>query len=54
LRTEGVEQNIVVVGSDFTGVETVMEDLLVNDEKAMKIARNSQETFGERIWENRC
>ena len=48
LRTEGVEQNIVVVGSDFTGVETVMEDLLVNDEKAMKIARNSQETFGKR------
>jgi hypothetical protein len=48
LRTEDVEQNIVVVGSDFTGVETVMEDLLVNDEKAMKIARNSQETFRKR------
>lgn len=48
LKTEGVEQNVVVVGSHFKGVEMVIEDLLLNDEKAKRIARNSQETFGKR------
>ena len=48
LRTEGTEQNIVVVGSHFKGVERVIEDLLLNEEKAKKIARNSQETFGKK------
>jgi hypothetical protein len=43
-----VEQNVVVVGSHFKGVEMVIEDLLLNNEKAKKIARNSQETFGKR------
>lgn len=48
LKPEGAEQNVVVVGSDFSRVEMVMEDLLLNKEKARKIARSSQEIFGER------
>jgi hypothetical protein len=48
LKTRGVEQNVVVVGSDFKGIDKVMEDLLLNEEKAKKIARNSQETFGKK------
>lgn len=48
LKSEGVEQNVVIVGSDFAKVEKVMEDLLLNKEKAVKIARNNQETFGKK------
>ena len=48
LTTEGVEQNMIVVGPDFEGVEMVMEELLLNEEKAKNIARNSQEIFGQR------
>ena len=48
LRSEGVEQNVVITGKDFTGVNNVMEDLLMNHEKAKKIARNSQELFGRK------
>lgn len=48
LKTEGVGQNVVVVGSDFKNVESVMVDLLSSEEKAINIARNSRETFGKR------
>jgi hypothetical protein len=48
LKTKGAEQNVVVVGSDFTKVGKVMDDLLSNKEKAARIARNNQETFGRR------
>ena len=47
LNDDGVGRNVVVVSSGFKGVEKVMEDLLLNEEKAEKIAKNSQETFGK-------
>ena len=48
LETEGVEQNIVVVGPDFKNVEVVMKDLLSDEERAQEIAQNSQNLFGKR------
>lgn len=48
LRTKGEDQNIVVVGKDFTKVDQVMNDLLKNKAKAERIARNNQETFGQK------
>ena len=48
LKPDGVEQNVVVAGSHFEDVEKAIEDLLLHKEKALKIARNSQETFGKR------
>lgn len=47
LKTEGVEQNVVVVGADFMDVEKVMEDLILDGEKSRKIARDSQQTCGK-------
>lgn len=48
LKTEGKEQNVVVVGSDFTNIETVMDELLLDKDKAARIAHNSQEMFGRK------
>ena len=48
LKTEGAQQNVVVVGPDFKDVKQVIENLLLDDEKSKNIARNSQETFGKR------
>lgn len=48
LKPSGVEQNVVVVGPDFNDVDQVMNDLLNNKEKSKKIAKNSQELFGEK------
>lgn len=48
LKIDGADQNVVVVGPDFTNIDSVMEDLLLNKEKAANIARNSQEMFGKK------
>lgn len=48
MKSQGADQNIVVVGPDFTGVDEVMQDLLSHKEEAKKIADNSQEMFGKK------
>jgi hypothetical protein len=45
--SEGPEQNFVEVGADFSDLDEAMTDLVENDEKAQRIAKNSIKRFRE-------